>query len=135
MKLPPDDAHTTVTSLWLLQRDDTPFLCLSFLASILLHGALFAVLAATRVFQPFTGQPGPFELVWFSLSAPESQQQAASHTVQQDEKGAAPGSPRGALPSHAVKNRAAHRPGSLPPPRLPVASGRTPAAEQAPVPA
>jgi hypothetical protein len=58
--------------LWLLQKEDTPFLCLSFLFSILLHGLLFIVLAATRIFQPFTGFSGEFELIWLSPSSRES---------------------------------------------------------------
>jgi hypothetical protein len=57
--------------LWLLQREDTPFLCLSFLASLLLHGLLFIILAATRIFHPFTGVSGEFELVWFSSPSAE----------------------------------------------------------------
>lgn len=59
-------------TLWLLQKEDTPVLCLSLFASIILHGLLFLVLAATRIFQPFTGVSGELELVWLSPYSWES---------------------------------------------------------------
>ena len=119
-------------TLWLLQRDDTLFLCLSFLASVLLHGALFIVLAATRIFQPFTGDSGQFELVWFSLSASDSRQPAVSQTVQAGEKVASPISSREVKSSHRGKQTAKHRQGALPPPLLPAAASKTHPAGPAP---
>jgi hypothetical protein len=107
--------------LWLLQKDDTPFLCLSFLASALLHGALFIILAATHIFHPFTGDSGQFELVWFSLSAFESQQPTASKITGAGEQVEAPSRSRGVAFTQKGKQTAAHRPGALPPPLLPAA--------------
>lgn len=120
--------------LWLLQRDDTPFLCLSFLASVLLHGALFIVLAATRIFQPFTGDSGQFELVWFSLSASESQQPVAPQKAEVGGKVEAPSGRGGMESSRKVKHAAAGRPRALPPPLLPAASKQPHPTAPAPVP-
>ncbi|MDD2336677.1 MAG: hypothetical protein PHD01_08870, partial [Geobacteraceae bacterium] len=54
--------------LWLLQKDDTRMLYLSFLLSVTVHIILFVVMAATHIFQPFAGTSQEFDLVWFSPS-------------------------------------------------------------------
>lgn len=71
--------------LWLLQKEDTRFLCFSFLLSTLAHGILFIVMAATHIFHPFAGSSTSFDLVWFS-PAPISGTQAVEG-VQQTAKG------------------------------------------------
>lgn len=58
--------RATPAPLWLLEKDDTRFLYLSFLLSSLVHLILFAVLAATRIFHPFAGASTEFALVWFA---------------------------------------------------------------------
>jgi hypothetical protein len=52
--------------LWLLQKDDTRFLYVSLFLSVTVHIILFAVMAATNIFHPFTGTTQEFDLVWFS---------------------------------------------------------------------
>lgn len=52
--------------LWLLQKDDTSFLYVSLFLSVTVHIILFAVMAATRIFHPFTGSTQEFDLVWLS---------------------------------------------------------------------
>lgn len=136
-------------SFWLLQKDDTPFLCLSFLSSVLLHGALFVVLAATRFFHPFAGVPGEFDLVWFSPAATEpegrtkAQKTAAvdsaavpvkwhrAHRTRQARL-SAPGTPavsppsvRTATPVQPPPSPAVQTGEQSPPPRLPVPESDT----------
>jgi len=62
----PDTAPNSDAPLWLLQKDDTRFLYLSLFLSITVHIILFAVMAATHIFHPFTGTTQEFDLVWFS---------------------------------------------------------------------
>jgi hypothetical protein len=62
--------------LWLLQIDETRFLYISLFLSVTVHIILFAVMAATRIFHPFTGTSQEFDLVWFSpapVTAPMKQ--------------------------------------------------------------
>ncbi len=54
--------------LWLLQKDDTRMLYLSFFLSVTVHIILFVVMAATHIFHPFTGTSHEFDLIWFSPS-------------------------------------------------------------------
>jgi len=54
--------------LWLLQKDDTRMLYLSFILSATVHIILFVVMAATRIFHPFAGASQEFDLVWLSPS-------------------------------------------------------------------
>lgn len=86
---PPVRKHKQVESigsfgehpLWLLQKEDTPSLVVSFLLSAVAHAALFALLTATRVFHPFAGASTPFDLLWLSLG-PASETQERQTVVE-----------------------------------------------------
>lgn len=58
--------RATPAPLWLLQKDDTGILYLSFLISTLIHVILFFIMVATRIFHPFAGTSKQFDLVWLS---------------------------------------------------------------------
>lgn len=58
--------RATPAPLWLLQKDDTGVLYLSFLISTLVHVILFFIMVATRIFHPFAGTSKQFDLVWLS---------------------------------------------------------------------
>jgi len=58
--------RATPAPLWLLQKEDTRFLYLSFLFSTIVHGILFLILVATRIFHPYAGTSTRFDLVWLS---------------------------------------------------------------------
>jgi len=101
-------------SFWLLQREDTPLLCLAFLASVLLHGLLFVILASTRTFQPFTGVSGEFELVWFSPSPRESAPMAHEKKAPVVHRAAAPTGAKPANRTGAQKYPTAEQKAALP---------------------
>jgi hypothetical protein len=114
MKRPEVTQHSEIT-IWLLQREDTPFLCLSFFASVLLHGLLFVILAATRIFQPFAGVSGEFELVWFSPSPMESERMAREKKPGSPAQYAARKGVKRAYGTRAQKHRTARQRKALPP--------------------
>ncbi len=56
----------TEVPLWLLQKDESRFLYVSFLLSVTVHVIAFLIMAATRIFHPYAGASHQFDLVWLS---------------------------------------------------------------------
>ena len=121
--------------LWLLQKDDSRFLYIALSLSVILHIILFAVMAATRIFHPFTGASQEFDLVWFSPPSVTSPMESSTPkpSVAKKENISSPATEAKPSPVAQVKAETQPPPPASNPPQAPPATAQVQASKDVPV--